>query len=257
MMKTLLYTYVVVSVLIFAASMAVADVITIRADEWCPYNCDPDSDRPGFMIEIAQTVFERAGHTVDYQILPWERALNEAKKGRINGLVGLLRQEEPEFIFPDQETGYTIAVFYVQKDEEWRYTGIQSLEQVSLGGISGYYYGEEVNAYIQEHKKDDKHVQLLFGETAFQRNVQKLLNERISALLANRFVMSYFLHETEQQGLLEEAGESQDGLIYIGFSPAHPKSQEYAGILSKGTEQLRQSGELEQILARYGLQDWK
>ena len=24
-----------------------ADVISLRADEWCPYNCAPDSDKPG------------------------------------------------------------------------------------------------------------------------------------------------------------------------------------------------------------------
>ena len=29
--------------------------IVIAADQWCPINCVPGSDRPGFMIEIART----------------------------------------------------------------------------------------------------------------------------------------------------------------------------------------------------------
>jgi len=39
---------------LFLISPAIADTITIRADVWCPYNCEPDSEKPGYMIEIVQ-----------------------------------------------------------------------------------------------------------------------------------------------------------------------------------------------------------
>ena len=36
--------------------VSLADTVTLRADEWYPYNGDPDAERPGYMIELAQTI---------------------------------------------------------------------------------------------------------------------------------------------------------------------------------------------------------
>ena len=33
-----------------------ADEISLRADLWCPYTCDPQAKNPGFMIEIAKEI---------------------------------------------------------------------------------------------------------------------------------------------------------------------------------------------------------
>ena len=63
--------------LVMFGSNVWADVITLRADEWCPYNCQPKSQNPGFIIEIAETVFKKAGHTIDYQVMPWARPRSE------------------------------------------------------------------------------------------------------------------------------------------------------------------------------------
>jgi polar amino acid transport system substrate-binding protein len=56
-------------------SLAKADTISIRADLWCPFNCDPSGAKPGYMIEIAKAVFEPLGHKIDYQTLNWARAI--------------------------------------------------------------------------------------------------------------------------------------------------------------------------------------
>jgi len=45
--------------------------VSLRADFWCPFNCEPDAARPGFMVEIAPYALgSKYGHTVDYQIMP-------------------------------------------------------------------------------------------------------------------------------------------------------------------------------------------
>ena len=53
--------------------------------------------------------------------------------------------------------------------------------------------------------------------------------------------------------------EEANSLLYIAFAPAQvcPQCTEYAQTLSRGMSQLRQSGELGEILARYGLRDWQ
>ena len=44
-----------------------AKTVVLVADEWCPYNCAPNSDKPGYVVEIAELVFAEAGHTVIYK----------------------------------------------------------------------------------------------------------------------------------------------------------------------------------------------
>lgn len=61
---------------------SIGDEITLRADEWCPYNCAPDADKKGFMVDIATAVFEEAGHKVDYKLMPWARAVADTKEGK-------------------------------------------------------------------------------------------------------------------------------------------------------------------------------
>ena len=78
-----------------------ADTIIIGADEWCPINCEPGSERPGFLVETARAVFEKAGHNLEYVKMPWSRTLDEVRKGRINGAIGAYFQDAPDFIFPE------------------------------------------------------------------------------------------------------------------------------------------------------------
>lgn len=67
---TIIVSMIVALTALHDHSVAYADVITLVADEWCPYNCTPDTDHPGFMIEIAQYAFEHAGHTIVYTTIP-------------------------------------------------------------------------------------------------------------------------------------------------------------------------------------------
>src|SRR5688500_5622382 len=88
-----------------APNAAHADAITLRADEWCPYNCAADSDKPGYGIEIAKEIFAKAGHTVEYKTLAWPRALEECRNGTVAAVIGTSHEESPDFVFPEQDVG--------------------------------------------------------------------------------------------------------------------------------------------------------
>ena len=45
--------------------------------------------------------------------------------------------------------------------------------------------------------------------------------------------------------------------IYLAFSPKNPKSKSYARLISKGIIEMRASGDLQKILDKYGMRDWK
>lgn len=244
---------------IFSANFLLADVITLRADEWCPYNCQPDSQNPGFVVEIAKEVFSKAGHTVEYKLLPWKRTLQQVIDGTYVGAIGTGATDAKErgLIIPSVEQGYSGNVFVTKKENPWKYEGVESLASVKIGIISGYSYGEKIDKYIESAKDKPDMVQIVSGDDALTINLKKLDAGKIDVVIDDKAVLMLKIRELGMQDKIKIAGEDEAAPIYIGFSPKNPKSKEYAELLAKGTEELRKSGKLKEILAKYGLEDWK
>jgi polar amino acid transport system substrate-binding protein len=240
-----------------AATPAVADVITLRADEWCPYNCAEDSDRPGYGVEIAKEIFAKAGHTVEYKTMAWPRALQECRTGQVVGVVGAARTEVPDFVFPAQAIAVADTTFVVKKGAAWKYDGPASLEKVKLGGVLGYSYDGAVGDYMRTNAKNAERVDLVGGDNALEMNLKKLMAGRIDVTVDAKPVLSYKLMKLGLTDKVEFVGSIDPTENYIAFSPANPKAKEYAAILDRGITELRASGRLKQILDRYGVQDWK
>jgi polar amino acid transport system substrate-binding protein len=239
---------------------AETETITIVADRWCPYNCEPGSERPGVMIEIAQKAFAKHNISIEYLVLPWTRALDETRKNKYTAVGRAGREDAPDFVFPSVAQGHMNNVFYVKKGNPWRYTDVASLEKVSLGVIADYSYSEVVDAYIMAHKNEPKFVQVITGDGALDINVKKLIAGRIGAMIDEENVIRYYLSQHDVANQVERAGSipaSKKDDLFIAFSPKEPKAKIYANILAKETKEMRKSGELKKILATYNLTDWQ
>lgn len=234
-----------------------AATVTLVADVWCPYNCEPGSAEPGFMIEIAQKSLAKAGHTVDYKNLPWSRAIDETRKGKYDGIIAAVKDDAPDFVFPENQIGLNSSVFLVRKGDPWRYTGIGSLSGVAVGITQDYAYEEEFDAYAAANLKDSTKIQAVSGDDTLSSNLKKLDAKRIGALLDDAAVIGYRLGVEGKQEVYEIGGRLRSAPAYVTFSPAKPSSAEYAKLLSDGVVELRQSGELAKILAKYGQSDWQ
>ncbi len=88
-------------------STILADTIRIKADSWCPYNCEPDALKPGYTIEALKIIFENKGHTIEYSTTLWAQALNLARRGMIEAVVGASKNEVQNLIFPEEELGFS------------------------------------------------------------------------------------------------------------------------------------------------------
>lgn len=237
-----------------------AEVIRLRADAWCPYNCDPGSDRPGYMIEIARAAFAAAGHTVDYRTLNWGRTIAEARAGRVDGVVGAGRTDVPDFVLPGLPLGRFVAGFAVRRGTTFAYEGPKSFEGRVLGAIVGYTYDPEIDAYLQAHLHDRARVEFTAGEGALRQNLLKLVNGRLDLVVEDVNVIRMTLRDAGLEDAVVVAGnlprEERDNL-YIAFSPASPRAADHAALLTRGVAAMRADGRLAAILARYGLKDWR
>lgn len=245
------------SIMIFT-QIAFSDTITLVADEWCPHNCAPGSKSPGYMIEIAQKVFNKTGHKVKYITGPsWKVAIEKSRNNEYNAIVGAAKDDAPDFIYPKNEIGIAQMAFLIHSTSLWQYKGLDSLSQVRLGAIMDYSYNEKIDAYIEQYKDNPAKVQLVSGNLALFYNIQKLSQGLISTLIDDAAVIKYYFKRKELTNPFKFVDANAASKSYIAFSPNHPKSQEYAAILSNGIDQLRKSGELNTIMQKYGLSDWK
>lgn len=234
-----------------------SDTITLVADPWCPYNCGHSEGRAGYMLELAERIFEKKGHTVEYIEVPWTRAIYGVREGYYTGIIAAGLEETPDFIFPDIEEGIARHSFFVLKDNPWRFQGIDSLKTVRLGVIRDYSYGTLNEDYILYHKKDRSLIQTATGSRPLELNIEKLKDHRIDVLVEDENVFRYTTEKMKMGGLFVHAGTASSEDLYIAFSPSCAKAKEYAEILSLGVKEMRRSGELTQILSMYGLEDWR
>lgn len=244
------------AVLSLSSLPARADVITLRADEWCPYNC-AEASKPGYGVEIAREIFSKAGHTLDYKTVSWSRALDECRKGGIDAVIGTTKKESPTFVFPEEHIGVADNTFVVKKGNPWRYTGIPSLGAIKLGIIQDYGYDGEVGDYVEANTKNKARADVVGGDNALDQNLKKLQAGRVDAVVDAKAVLQYKIGQLNMGEAVEFVGTVDPSLIYVAFSPAKPKSKEYAEIFDRGLAEMRASGQLRAILARYGLEEWK
>ncbi len=236
-----------------SASYCCAEEITVVADRWCPFNCEPASPNPGILMEPAITALKEAGYTVHYEIVPWSRAISDTRSGKYDAIVGAAESDAPDFIFPTVRGAHSSTEFWVKKGDNWKYTDTKSLKGRVIAVIQDYSYGEEVDGYIQENLADPAAVQVATGDEALQKNIAKLLLGRVSAVMEDRAVILYTLDKMNKKNELISAGKVKEQDLFVAFSPAKPRSKELAEIISRYTKKQRESGDEKQLLEKYGL----
>lgn len=234
-----------------------ASPVILCADVYCPFNCEPNAEQPGYLIELAAAAMASRGETIEYRIEPWQRAIIETRGGQCDALVGTPFGEPSDLIFPTVEAGMNINVFVTLANSNWRFTDSASLANVVIGGVVDYSYGEPVDSWIANHRQNPARVQLISGETAITQNLSKLAHGRIDAFIEDKMVLQYLAQIERLNSPWRIAGEVSRLPFHIAFSPAKPESAARAKALSDLVVAWRKNGKLKALLQRYHLRDWQ
>jgi len=239
------------------ASPAAPEVIMLNADRWCPYNCDPASDHPGYMIEVVKAIFEPE-YKIEFAEMNWARALEETRKNRSQAVLAAAKSDAPDLIYPELHFGVSTFCFYTRKGDSWAFSGYPSLEGIKLAIINSYSYGEGLDSYLKRYGNDPTHVDMVAGNDALTVNLKKMQRDRVRVDVDDEYVVRYVLSKEPALAIdVRKAGCDTSDLIFVGFTSKHPKAALWAKQFTDGLRQLRQSGRLKTILAGYGLTDWE
>jgi len=227
--------------------------VVIAADPWCPHNCEAGSDHEGYMIDIAREAFGLAGIDVEYVNMSWARALQQARDGHVDAVVGALPGDAPDFVFPEAAIGYSKIALYTHPDNNWQYSGIDSLSQFTLLAINGYAYSPELDSYIEKYQDNSERIWVLSGPAPLSRAIELLHQKRSDVFPEDRYVMQWELKKDGSAESLRMATVIHESPLYVAFSPVGTDSLELAALLSEGAKALQSTGRVAEILTRYGL----
>ncbi|WP_373975071.1 transporter substrate-binding domain-containing protein [Chitinibacter sp. SCUT-21] len=245
-MKYLLYFLMLLPIYSQAGSN-----LLLVSDPWCPVVCNDDPKKPGYFVELAKAIFEPAGYSVKYDVVPFARAEAMMNSGEAAGFLGVLKlPKRQSWVFPVHPQAISRVCFYTQPSSNWRFHNEESLRGIRLGTIRGYSYGSEIDALLPLSQVDPVN-----GVGGFQRSVAKLNAGRVSTLVEYELVAQYQMYQMGYA--LREAGCAQrSDALYLAFSPRRVDAAQLAKLLDEGIKKMRKTGELQKILKPYGLVDW-
>ncbi len=233
---------------------ASAQRITAVSDYWCPYACLP-GNMSGYIVDILKQTFKGTQYNLSYEIISWQEALRYTTTGKYQALIGCTKGEAPNFIYPVEPIGFSTNAVYVRSDSTRTYNGIQSFSDATLGAAFGYDYGTDLNWYILQNPKK---VALASTEKPTMENIYMLINNQVDYIVGDEQVIEWNVRLMGVQKEIKKIGTVGDPLpIYVGFAPTNTESPALAKALGTKLNALRESGELQKILDKYSVKDWK
>ncbi|MEH6823815.1 MAG: hypothetical protein V7629_07920 [Motiliproteus sp.] len=223
-----------------------AQPLVFAANDWCPFICDLDSDKPGILVEILNAVYPERDR-VSIRRLPLARGIVETRANRTQGILGVVPDTAPDLVFPPLAAVTTQLCFFTLPDSNWRYDSSTQQHPDMLVGM------------VKSKKVNDRFVQgfpnrvTVHGEkdTAI-RLIQLLQRGRIDTLIEEKTSIDYILQLNPRLPRLRRAGCGEERPEYIAFSPAAENPQALALQFAERLEALRRSGRIDAILNTYG-----
>ncbi len=233
---------------------AIAETLRIGTDHYLPFNGTAGTKEEGYVIEIIRAVFSE--HKLEFASLPYARGLSHINKGKIDILLTVAKNQFPDttdLIFPREEISIIRGAFFVRQNNNWKYKGPDSLKGVRVGLVNSYEYPE-----IEDKLEDKRKFDYISGANTTQRNLKKLLKDRIDTYYESDIVVKYYAKKMGIAEKIKIAGYGREHeRLYIVISAKNNNAKKIADKFDTEIRQLRITKHLDQILQRYNLKDWK
>ena len=234
------------------STMVLAENMTVRADSWCPYNCEPKSATPGVLIDMMQEVFGK-DFTIAYEVMPWTQAVADVRTGQFNAVVGVAEADSAGLLHTQNPQMISVTCAYgLEKSKTVIKSGNDLRKLKSMGVAKDYSYGPAADKVLHDPKMKSK-VQPMGGDEPLATNMRRVADGKIEALLEDDNVMTYQMKQKKVTNL-KKLGCTEDRVpIWIGFTATNPKALEWVDKIARGQTALESSGNLAKIYDKYSI----
>jgi polar amino acid transport system substrate-binding protein len=200
----------------------------------------------GFYTELSREAFQRVGYTLEVEFMAWNRALELARQGDYDGMLGLYYTEEraKDFIYTEPIYDDEI-VFFSRKGETITYTTLRDLTPYTIGALLG---AAEIERFKQEGLK--------FIETSdYAINLKNLMTNRIDLVFGSR-VFLLNLIATQFPEWIEAIDVVQPPYriekMHNGISKNVADAATIVADFNRGFQMIKDDGTFDRILQKHG-----
>jgi polar amino acid transport system substrate-binding protein len=241
-----LYQIAVAALLLFSPPSFAQQKLSVVTLNWEPFYGE-SLPRQGVVTEIVRHAFAAQGVDTSYRFIPWERALESARVGQDDVLMGVWYSEQRNSIFNFSDPFLNNRVVFIKRTgDDFEYRGLESLGDRRIGVVRGYAYSDAFN----DSRKIRK-----FSTSSLKANLQKLVANRIDLTLGDELVVKNELNLNlpELKDKLELTSNAlEEKSLYIVVSLQHPRHQQIIEQFNLGLQAIKRNDSYQSILHKHG-----
>ncbi len=219
--------------------------LKLVSSSWPPY-VEKETHGKGAAMDLVSHILQRAGYKTEISIESWPRSLRGSEIG-IYDVVATAwfteeRNKELQFSDPYYEN---VVRFIKRKESPIRFRSYDDLNNLIVGVVTGYAYGDEFERARGFLKIAKNHV---------IQNLLLLQQGRIDLTLGDEWVLrhqltQYFPNAVNEFEFLERP-VSRRGL-HIAVSRTRPDHKEIIAAFNKSLAEMKADGSMEKLLNKY------
>jgi polar amino acid transport system substrate-binding protein len=247
-MKQWLFLWICLSCVSVNLSAADDSDFSIAGAELAPHSGQALPQK-GWVPQVINEALKSSGYRVDFQFLPFNRALVSVRKGQIDAMSPLYISElRKTFLYYSEPLVISKTSLFYTKEKPVNYRNISDLSGLKIAIMRGASVNPEFDKY-----QDMIRIEV----TSYEQLVRMLLLGRVDALVGEEFVVREIIkNDNEFNGkhrlLQGDVALATQGL-YVAVSKAAPDAANKFNALKVGLSQLKASGRFNQILQQHGI----
>lgn len=241
------FIFMAVMAVFIIPSTATAETLRLATLDWEPYVGQTLKNR-GFNAQIVTEAFKRAGYQVTIEFMPWDKAIEEAKKGAYDGVF-------PEYYSKERSLDFvytyffssSLLVFCKRSSSAITYKTLKDLAPYRIGIVKGYINTEEFDnaTYLKKIEADSD-----------EENIRRLARGELDLIVIDKLVAQYLVKTKVPEAAGEiEAMEPPLAIhkLFVVLPKKIPLSEKRAREFNKAFESMEKDGTVKAIMSGSGL----
>ncbi len=228
--------------------------------EWAPITSS-EIEGYGIATEIVKKAYEAEGVDIDLVFYPWRRCERMIRNNEVNATFPYTKTEgrKKEYYFSDPILTVKTKFFYLKDKikEKPELKSYKDLKKYSIGGVLGYFYKnkfDEAGLNVEYVGSDEQNFKrLVMGRV----DIIPMTNINGMYLIKKNFPEHYDrIASTDFEPLGKKESEGGNNIRVI-VSKYNPKGKEILQTYNRGIKKIKQNGEYQKILNKYGVTQTK
>lgn len=232
---------------LFAANASSAQTYKVALAQIPPYAMRNQENASGILVDLARETFKRMGHDVEFQFVPWARAIQYVQNGRVDAIAPFFRNpEREEYVhFPQKGLVDMEITFFQKKGGDLNISIIEDAIGYRVVKVNKASLGQKFSRLVDEGLLKLEVVQ----NTELGINV--LLAGRAELLASVKNIGLYAAKHSGKNGLIETTGPVLDKMeAHIAFAKKTVK-EEFVERFYHEYVQLKKTGYLKHTIKHY------